>query len=123
MRLGVARIQRNCASGRVRSCLDRSLVVLDAENSCKAVRMVEFDPGAREPRIQLDGPREQLDRLLDAFERQLLDLLTAEKIKFVGIQVFWPFSTRQAALRSYDQSRTTAQSVGDEFGNLGLHCE
>jgi hypothetical protein len=85
--------------------------------------MVEFDPGAGEPWVQLDGAREQLDRFLDAFGRQLLDLLTAEKIEFVSSQVFWPFSTRQAAFGSYDQSPTTAESIGDEFGNFSLHCE
>ena len=72
------------------------------------------------PSIVRSGNRSRAWR---AFERQLLDLLTAEKIKFVSSQVFWPFSPRQAAFGSYDQSRTTAELVGDEFGNFGLHCE
>src|SRR5262245_42973293 len=87
------------------------------------MRMVEFNPGAGEPGVQFDGAGEQSDRFLDAFGGQLFDLLPAEKVKFVSSQVFGPFSTRQAAFGSYYQSRTTAESVGDEFGNLGLHCE
>ena len=64
------------------------------------MRVVEFNPGAGEPRVQLDGAREQSERFLDAFGRQLLDLLPTEKIKFVSSQVFWPFSTRQVAFGS-----------------------
>src|SRR4051812_36713086 len=85
--------------------------------------MVEFNPGAGEPWVQLDGAREKLDRFLDAFGRQLLDLLTAEEVKFVSSQVVWPLSTRQPAFGSYNKPRTTTEPIGDELGDFGLHSE